>query len=116
MDFRRARGGRVLTAGRFSNDSNADGDKRPNVSTSAYEHTVSRPAVDQHAGAYACSDESAHCHSNTVGNGYTLPDGHADTHEHTFSNTGPNRHECSNSHVNSRDIGDIVSYTHACSY
>ncbi|MDE2717822.1 MAG: hypothetical protein OXI33_12545 [Chloroflexota bacterium] len=98
----------MLTAGRFSNDSSADGDKRTNVSTSANEHTVSRPDVDSHAGTYACSDEFAHCHSDTdfdaVGNGYTHPVGHAD------SNTGSNRHECSNSHVNSRDVGDIVAY------
>ncbi|MDE2821924.1 MAG: hypothetical protein OXK79_00275 [Chloroflexota bacterium] len=105
----------MRTAGRFSNDSSTDGDKRANVSTSAYEHTVSRPDVDSHAGTYACSDEFAHCHSDTdfdaVGNGYTHPVGHADSHEHTFSNTGTNSDECSNSHINSRDVGDIVAYT-----
>ena len=99
----------MLTAGRFSNDSSADGDKRPNVSTSAHEHTVSRPDVDPHAGTYAY--EFTHCHSNTdfgaVGNGYTNPDGH------TFSNTGANSDECSNSNINSRDVSDIVAYTYA---
>ena len=101
----------MRTAGRFSNDSSADGDKRANVSTSALEHTVSRPDVDPHAGTYVCSDEFAHCHSNTdfdaVGNGYTHPVGHAD------SNTGVNSDECSNSDINSRDVSDIVAYTYA---
>ena len=79
--------------------------------TRAHEHTVSRPDVDPHAGTYAC--EFTHCHSNTdfggTGNGYT----HPDSHEHTVSNAGANSDECSNSHINSRDVGDIVAYTYA---
>ena len=31
--------------------------------------------------------------------------------EHTVSNTGANSHECSNSHINTHDIGHIVAYT-----
>ena len=99
----------MLAVGWFSSASNADGDKRANGCACAHEHTVSRPDVDQHAGA--CAYEFTHCHFDTdfgaVGNGYTNPDGH------TFSNTGANRDECSNSHINSRDVGDIVAYTYA---
>ena len=99
----------MLAVGRFSNDSGTVGDKRANVCTRTHEHTVSRPDVDPHAGIYTY--EFTHCHSNTdfgaVGNGYTNPDGH------TFSNTGPNSDECSNSHINSRDVSDIVAYTYA---
>ena len=110
----------MLGAGRFSNDSSTDADKRPNVCTRAHEHTVSRPNVDPHAGTYKYSDEFAYCHVNTdfgaIGNGYTNPDGHANSHKYTVSDTGSNRRECPNSHINTRDIGDIVSYTHPHRY
>ena len=107
----------MLTAGRFPNASNSDSHKCADPRTRAHEHTVSRPDVDS---THHYCDEFAHCHIITYfgafGNGYSYPDGHAGTYEHTFSNTGANSHECSNSHVNTRDIGDIVAYTHARPY
>ena len=126
----------MRTAGRFSNAS--DGDKCADDCARAHEHTGSHPDVDQHAETYSHSDECGYCHtgadanSEAVGNGYTHPDGptgasehshadsdssqyevtggygHTDSYKYTVTNTS--RHECANSHINTRDIGDSVAH------
>ena len=134
----------MLTAGRVSNASNSDSHSRADICTRTHKHTVSRPDVDPHAGTYTKSDKFANCLSNAdfgaVGHGYTGPDSHTDTYEYTYTvsnsnqysdtggygdtygdkytvtDAGTHRYECPNSHINTRDIGDIVAYTRPHGY
>ena len=131
----------MRTAGRFSNASSSDGDNRANSCTRTHEHTVSRPDFYKHAASYPDPDECAHFFAygytdfGALRNGHTHPDGHIDTYQHAdvvsdsnlhtdtcsydrtdshkyiFSNTRTNRNECSNSHIDARDVGDILAYT-----
>ncbi len=86
----------MLTAGRFSNASNSDGDKRTDGCARAHEHAVSHSHVDPDAGAYANSDECGYCHAaadfGAVGNGYTHPDGHTDSYEHSHADADSNQY------------------------
>ena len=78
----------MRTAGRFSNAS--DGDKCADSCARAYEHTVSHPDVDQHAGTYSHSDECAYADFGAVGNSYTHPDGRTVTNKHTHAESDSN--------------------------
>ncbi len=90
----------MLTAGRFSNDSNADGDKRADPRTRTHEHAVSRPVIDPHPGTYA--------------------HGHTDSYKYTVADTSSTRHECPNGDIHTDDnrhiVADACPHLHADSH
>ena len=106
----------MLTDGRFSSCSDYCGDKRADSLTCTHEHTISGPYVNSHSGTHSWPDEFPLFHPcsntdlDTVGNGYIHRNGHSDTYKHSFTVTGSNRAERPNSHFNTGNIGDIVTY------
>ena len=132
----------MLTARRFSNDSNADDDKSADSFTCPHEHTISGPDVDSHTGTHSKSDDFLLCHPRSytnfggVGNGCTHPNGRTDSYEiahavsrtyghtdrdkFTIADTISNRHGYPNGDIHTDDnrhtVADACPHHHADSH